>query len=409
MARTLGERSDERFAMQVARTYVSAGELQRRAAALVPMLREQAAECEHNRRVADSVMEAIQDAELLQAMQPARFGGFEHGFDVMLALGTELGRGCGSTGWVFGVLSDHQWMLALFALDAQLDVWEGDPKTVVSASYAPSAVAEVSDGGYRLSGKWGFASGCDHARWHMVGAMVPSEAGGAPAPHLMLVPREDYRIEDDWFTVGLCGSGSKDVILEDVFIPGHRTISFEALSAGGARVHDAPIYRLPFASVVTIGTLSTVLGITRGAIESFTESTRDRMSIGGATRGSTKVAESIQIQERVSAAAAWLDSAEVLIQTDIASFQQTVEAGESLTVEDRVRIRRDYALAADLCAKAVTAVFEGAGARGMHLRNPVQRAWRDVNVAARHVGLSWDINSLPFGRHALGLAPQGQY
>jgi len=395
--------------VQTQNQLVSAGELQLRAAALVPMLKDQAAECERQRQVSVEVMRAIQDAELLRAMQPARFGGFEHDFDVMLHLGAELGRGCGSTGWVFGVLSDHQWMLGLFPFESQVDVWGEDPRAFVSASYAPSATAEVVQGGYRLSGKWGFASGCDHASWHMVGALIPGDDGGPPRPHLMLVPHADYRIEDDWFSVGLAGSGSKDVILDNVFVPAHRAVSFASLSVGGALVNDSPLYQLPFASVVTIGTLSTVLGITRGAIESFLESARTKTSIGGATRGSTKVAESVPVQQAAAAASAWLDAAELLVQRDIAVAQAKVSAGETLSVEDRVRCRRDYAMAAGLCVRAVNTVFEKSGARGMHLRNPVQRCWRDVNVAARHVGLSWDINSLPYGRYALGLDPKGQY
>ena len=375
------------------------------------MLCEQAEACERNRRVSNEVADAIQAAELLKALQPSRFGGFEMGFDVMLALGAELGRGCGSTGWVFGVLSDHQWMLSLFPLEAQCDVWEQDPTTVVSASYAPSATALRVDGGFRITGKWGFASGCDLAGWHMVGALADTSGSdsGAPLPHLMLVPRSDYRIEDDWHTVGLCGTGSKDVVIEDVFVPEHRAITFEALSRGGAFVHDAPVYRLPFATVVTIGTLATVLGITRGAIDDFVLGTRDRQSVGGATRGVTKIAESPAVQQRVAAAYGWLESAELLVHRDVAAAQDAATAGQALSVEDRVRNRRDYAMASELCVKAVNTVFEGSGARGMHLRNPVQRAWRDVNVAARHVGLSWDINSLPYGRHALGLQPEGQY
>ena len=374
------------------------------------MLAEQAADCERNRRVSADVMEALREADLFRVLQPTQFGGCELGFDVMLDVGRQLGRGCGSTGWVFGVLSDHQWIVSLFPEQAQIDVWGEDQLTVISGSYAPAGKLEVVDGGYRLSGKWGFASGCDHTGWHLAGVMLPAaDTDRPPTPGMALVPREDFRIEDDWFNVGLAGTGSKDVVLDDVFVPAYRTVTYASLAVGGANVHVAPIYQLPFAAVVPIGILSTTLGMTRSALDNFIEVTRDRVSVGGAMRGSSKAAESVTVQGSVAAAAAWLDAADCLVRDDLLVAQAAVAAGQSVSIAHRLRCRRDYALAVDLCVQAVNSLFASSGARGTHLGNPVQRAWRDINVAARHVGLSWDINRLPFGRDALGLEPQGQY
>jgi alkylation response protein AidB-like acyl-CoA dehydrogenase len=396
--------------MAIAKNVVTAEELVARATDLVPILAEQAADCERNRRVSDEVMEAMRNADLFRLVQPTRFGGLELGFDVVLDVGRQLGRGCGSTGWVFGVLSDHQWIASLLPEQAQIDVWGEDQVTVISGSYAPTGALEVVDGGYRLSGKWGFASGCDHVGWHLAGVMLPAaDADVPPSPGLALVPREDFGIEDDWFNVGLAGTGSKDVVVEDVFVPAYRTMTYASLAEGGAKVHAAPIYQLPFATVVPIGILAATLGMTRSALDNFIEVTRDRVSIGGATRGSSKAAESVTVQGSVAAAAAWLDAADSLVREDLAVAQTAALAGQSVSIDHRLRCRRDYSLAVDLCVQAVNSLFASSGARGTHLRNPVQRAWRDVNVAARHVGLSWDINRLPFGRVALGLEPQGQY
>jgi alkylation response protein AidB-like acyl-CoA dehydrogenase len=224
-----------------------------------------------------------------------------------------------------------------------------------------------------------------------------------------MVPRSDYTIEDTWHTVGLAGTGSKDLILDDAFIPAHRMVTFARLSTGGYNVHDAPIYRLPFATGVALGTLSPVLGMTQGALESFIETSRTRTSSGGATRGSSKAAESPVVQTRLAEAAGLLDAAKVLLIRDLEHSHSVVRAGGGLSVDDRVRNRRDYALAVDFCVKAMAALFASGGSSTIHLSNPVQRSWRDVNVAARHVGLSWDINSIPFGQVALGVEPKGQF
>jgi len=396
--------------MSAAQDAITSNELIDRASELVPMLAHQAAECERDRSVAPAVIEALRDAGLFQALQPTQFGGFEMTVGVMLEIGRQLGRGCGSTGWVYGVFSNHQWMMGLFPEQAQSDVWGDDPHALVSGSYAPAGTVETVAGGYQLTGSWGFASGCDHARWHLAGAMLPSaEPGLPPAPGLVLIPREDFRIEDDWFTVGLAGTGSKDVVVDGAFVPSHRTVTYSSMAAGGAMVHASPLYRLPFATVVPVGILGSVLGMTQGAIDDFAESTRSRVSGGGATRGASKAAESESVQGGLAAAAGWLSAADRVVRDDLDLAGAAVAAGEQVSVDHRLRCRRDYSMAVDLCVQAVNALFANSGARGTHMRNPVQRAWRDVNVAARHIGLSWETNRLPFGRHALGLEPQGQY
>src|SRR5262249_44824597 len=156
-------------------------------------------------------------------------------------------------------------------------------------------------------------------------------------------------IEDDWFTVGLAGTGSKDVVVDGAFVPSHRSSTYASMADGGAMVHTAPLYRLPFATVVPVGILSSVLGITQGAIDNFVESARSRVSGGGATRGASRAAESVSVQGGVAAAAGWLSAADRMVRDDLEIASAAVAAGERVSVDHRLRCRRDYSLAVDLC------------------------------------------------------------
>ncbi len=131
---------------------------------------------------------------------------------------------CPSSAWVLGVVGVHNWQLALFPEQAQVDVWGDDPSTLISSSYAPTGKITRAEGGYRVSGRWSFSSGCDHCRWVFLGGMVPPEAEGKPPEmRTFLLPRSDYRIDDTWHVAGLKATGSKDIVVEDAFVPEHRT------------------------------------------------------------------------------------------------------------------------------------------------------------------------------------------
>lgn len=392
---------------------VSAEELMERARGLVPMLRERGRQHELERRLSPEAVQAMIDADLFRTLQPARYGGFEYDFALHLELTTEIGRGDAASAWILGVIGDHQWLLGLFPEQAQEDVWGEDRSILLSGSYAPITNAEPVEGGYRLSGTWGFASGCDYAGWHMVGAFLPAaEDGDKPVPGLFLVPREEFRIEDDWYTLGMAGTGSKDVVIDDVFVPAHRAIPFASVIEArgpGAEANTSPLFRMPFASVVTVGLLAPMLGAALGALEAFLDVTRDRMTLGGATRGRSKVAESPWVQSRVSRAAGLLDAAQLLVRRDIVEASDINKTGAPLPIELRLRLRRDYALAAQMCCDALDDLLSASGARGMHLKNHVQRAWRDAHMMSQHVGLLWETNSVPYGQYALGLEPTGQF
>src|SRR2546428_669581 len=217
-----------------------------RVRALLPPLRERAVPAERLRRLPDETFADFQEAGLFRCLQPKRYGGYELDPATLYRAVIEIGTVCGSTAWILGVIGIHNWHLALFAPQAQDDVWGKDTSIQVSTSLAPTGTVTRVDGGFRLQGRWSFSSGCDFCHWAALGGIVPPlEAGAPPDVRTFLVPRSDYTIDDTWYAVGLCGTGSKDVVVDDAFVPEYRTHSYRdafyltnpgAVPAPGGRV-----------------------------------------------------------------------------------------------------------------------------------------------------------------------------
>lgn len=388
-------------------------DLRQRAQALVPTLRARAQDTERNRRVSSDTTELIREAGLFRLMQPARFGGYEYGFSELIEISFEIARGCGSTSWCAGLGIVHQWLLALFPLAAQEDVWQ-NPDAILAGSYAPAGKIAVVPGGYRISGKWSFMSNGDNVEWYLLGTMFPPDKEGArPAPGFVLVPRAECTIEDDWFTVGLAGTGSKSVVISDeVFVPGHRRLTFAEASSNnppGAQIHANPVYRVPFLAGVPVTLATPALGIVQGSIEEFVDWISVRTTRGAVVAGGNRMAEFATVQSRVAEAAAAIDAGKLLLQRDIREVEQGAARGEAISVAKRIRNRRDQAYATRLAVQGANALFEAVGGSGLNLSSGIQRAWRDVNSIARHISLNWDAVSSMYGQHQFGLEPKGQY
>lgn len=384
-----------------------------RAAALRPLLRERASDTEQARMVLPEVMEKLRSEGLFRIIQPRRFGGYELDFPTLMRCVWEVSRGCGSTGWVYMIGAIHQWLIAEFPIEAQQEIWGNGPDVIISGSYAPSATAKPVPGGYRVSGQWGFASGCDHAGWHVAGVIFPpTEEGGKPSAGFVLLPRSDYRIVDNWHTVGLAGTGSKDIAIADAFVPMHRVLPFPLLSTGkapGAAAHRNSLYRIPFLAAFPACLASTGIGMAEDAIDAFLDMATVRKTKGAVAGAGNAMAEFFQVQSRLAEATASVDAAKLLLMRDVNEVSALAESGETVSVAMRIRNRRDHAFAARLAAQAVEAVYSCCGGIGLHLSNRVQRTWRDTNAVAKHVSLNWDAVSSMYGQHALGLEPKGQY
>jgi len=381
-----------------------------RARAIAELARERAQQTEADRRVGDDMIERMRQADLFRIMQPRSYGGLEYGFDVFAQVVAAIASGCGSTGWVYGLLASHQWLIACFSKAAQDEVWQ-DRTALAAGTYAPVGQAVAVDGGYRLSGVGSFCSGCDNAQWQLLGGMIP-QPGAAATPGFFLLRSADCVIDDNWHTMGLAGTGSKNIVAHDVFVPAHRTLAFAELTdatAPGMRANPNPLYRQSFLAVLPITIVSPVLGMAEGALADFLAMASVRTTRGAVAGGNRRMAELTTVQMRVAEASACIDAARLLMFRDLAQAFETAARGDPIGVDVRLRNRRDQAFCVRLLVAAIDALFLAAGGQGLFLEQPLQRAWRDAHAAASHISLNWDSTGSMYGQFMLGLEPKGQY
>jgi len=374
-------------------------EMVARARSLVPALVDRARRAEELRRLPDETIADLFAAGLFAAFRPARYGGVEVPFRAVIELGATLASGCASTSWVYNNLVSHNWMLGYWPLAAQEDVWAADQDALIGSGLvlAEGEIRAV-EGGWRIRGRWPYSSGIDPVRWVMLGGRI----AGAGEPHLFLVPREDYRVVDTWHVMGLIGTGSKDVVVDDAFVPAHRGVAMSVGAGGphpGSEVNPGPLFRLAWYSVFSFVNAGTPLGIAQGAVRDFRAEAHRR----AATYSGKALADLATLQMRLAEAATLVDAAETVMLKDCAEATALAETARAPDLIDRARWRRDGAYAAQLCARAVDIVFAGAGGGAIHEAHPLQRALRDVHAANAHIGVSWELNGGIYGRVALGL------
>jgi resorcinol 4-hydroxylase (FADH2) len=388
----------------------SPAELIQRASEIGAVAREKALQTEQQRHVASDLVGMMRDTKLFRVLQPERFGGFEYGYDVFVELVAAVAAGDGSTGWVYSLGAVHPWLIACFPEEAQQEVWSQNEDAIAAVSYAPVGKALPEKDGYRLSGRFSFASGVDNADWGILGGMLPLKDG--PRPGFFLIPRSQYSIHDDWFTMGLAGTGSKTIVVEDQFIPAYRAVTFSDLLSGngpGTATNANPLYRQPMLAVVPLCLVAPALGMARGALDAFREQVVGRTTRGAVAGGNNKMTEFATIQMRVAEATASIDAAELMIHRDVRETLAVVESGNPANVELRMRNRLTHSFSTRLLMQAVDAVFLAAGGSALGLQHPVQRFWRDIHAASSHISLNWDSVSAMYGQHVFGLEPKGQY
>lgn len=385
-------------------------ELLDRATEIADIARQRAEQTEISRRIGDDLITLMRQADLFRVMQPQSYGGFEYGFDVFVRIVATIASGCGSTGWVYGLLASHQWLIACFPEDVQREVWS-DGAALAAGTYAPVARAVTVDGGYLVSGSGSFCSGCDNAQWQFLGGLIPQRLG-PPQPGFFLLQTADIAISDNWRTMGLAGTGSKTIVATDAFVPRRRTLAFSELTgafAPGMLGHANPLYKQSFLAVLPITIVAPVLGMAEGALAAFLDMAKVRVTRGAVTGGDRKMAELTTIQLRAAEALACIDAAKLLIFRDLDEAYQMAARGEAVSINVRLRNRRDQAFCSRLLVQAIDALFLSAGGQCLFLDHPLQRFWRDAHAASSHISLNWDSAGSMFGQYLLGLEPKGQY
>lgn len=374
-------------------------ELVARARAMVPLLREREEEAIRNRQVAHETIAAFKEAGFFRILQPERFGGYEMSPAVYCEVAKILAEGCMGSAWVYGVVAVHNWQLALFDPQAADDVWGADSSVLISSSYMPTGKATKVDGGYRFSGRWAFSSGSEHCQWVILGAnMIAEDGDGRPEPYNFLVPRTDYAIVDTWHTMGLCPTGSNDIVVDDVFVPAHRVIrerDMFNLDCPGQAANPGALYRIPFAQLFNRTVSTTSLGSLRRALTVFVDATREKRT----TYTGVRVASDTMIQEAVAEVMLTLNDLEGRLAGDLAELEQRAQSGD-WPIERRAQLGHHTTAMVSRCVEAIDKLMLFSGGKAIYRGNVVQRAFLDIHCARAHVAN----NPFPYARNLGAMA-----
>ncbi|MFT4248050.1 MAG: hypothetical protein QM581_08435 [Pseudomonas sp.] len=328
----------------------------------------------------------LRSAGLMRLLQPRQHGGLGGTPGQFLEAVIATARHDGAAGWVAGVVGVHPWEVALLDPRVGEEIWGENQDTWVASPYTPSGIAQPVEGGYRLNGRWQFSSGTDHADWVFLGALVGDAQGRPASPPRMLhviLPRRDYRIIDDsWDVIGLLGTGSKDVVVENAFIPAYRVLDYDVLASGNAAQQAGltdPIYRLPFSVIFPVGITGAIIGMAEGALAAHAAYQRDRVSAAG-----TKLRDDPYSGYFTGEAAAEVQASRLQLLDGINWAYDQVRAGKELSFEDRSRIRRNQIRCAWRAVAALDTVYARSGGNASRRSNPIQRFWRDAHVGLNH-------------------------
>jgi len=371
---------------------------------LTPELARRAAEDNGLRRLSDATWEMLLNGGFVRSLQPGRWGGGEGSLLEFADAIVELARVSPSVGWVAGVIGVHPWQLALFDEKAQHEMWGKDPATMHSSSYNPTGEAEKVAGGYRLSGRWSFSSGCDHCHGVMLGAICGRrEIDNNPVPDFrsFLLLDDQYRIDDNWHVTGLKGTGSKDIVVESAFVPEYRSQSHIDYALGlplpGQERNPGPLYRMPFSVVFHTALAASVLGAARGFVDTWVLLNRERtLSLGG------RAADDALIQQRLAETFWCIDVTATRMRADITELSQMAEADEPVSMQLKAQVRWNINRGCELIAQGISELFRAASGRAVFLDHPLQQRFQDIQAAMAHAYLVPDPLAKAVGGYLLG-------
>jgi len=350
---------------------------------LLPTFRERADETERLRAVPEASVKELEEIGFFRMLQPRRYGGLEADPVDFYTAVRDIASACGSTGWVSSVLGVHPWQIGLFADEAQQAVWGEDSTVRASSSYAPMGRAVITDGGFTLSGRWSFSSGCAHATWVLLGGLVQNTEGQIVDFRTFLVPREKYEILDVWNVVGLAGTGSNDIVVEEIFVPEAFTLSMGETGrckGPGQEVNTSDLYKLQFHSLFTTTITTPIIGMAMGAYAEHVSMQQNRVRASYGEKASLDPFAAV----RVARAASEIDAAWALLINNIREEQAYVARGERIPIPVRLKVRRDQVLGTQRAIDAIDSLFEASGGRALASGTPLQRAWRDAHAGRVH-------------------------
>ncbi|MFF3566606.1 acyl-CoA dehydrogenase family protein [Nocardia jiangxiensis] len=354
--------------------------------AIADEIRAGAQEGESLGRLPDAMAENLRQAGLIRLLQRKKYNGYEAHPREFAETVMQTASLYGSAGWVGGIVGVHPWQLAFADPRVQDEILGENSNTWQASPYMPGGVAVPTDGGYVMSGRWQFSSGTDHCDWIFLGAMV----GGADGKPLMppqslhvILPRSDYRIvADSWDVVGLRGTGSKDIIVQDAFIPDYRVMNGDKVIDGTAAKEygvTETLYKMPWSTMFPLGITSATIGICEGVLAAGIDYQRNRVGATG-----TLVKDDPYVLHALGEAASEIDAARQQLLANVDRIYDRVDRGEEIDFATRAQVRRDQARAAWRAVRAADEIFDRAGGNALRMDNTLQRFWRDAHAGLHH-------------------------
>ena len=337
------------------------------------------------RRLADENIQALKQTGFMRAMLPKKLGGLELSPQEFFAAHIRIAEADMSTAWAGGIIAVHPFQIALMDEQAQVDVFGDDPDTCVSSSYNPvGGIVTQAEGGLMLSGRWGWSSGSDHCSWCLLGAIVPGEGY-----RTFLVPRSDYVIDDTWFSMGLQGTGSNDIVIEKpVFVPHYRTHK-QLDGFNGVHQQEGSYYDLPWAQVFIRVVSSAAIGAMKKAVKVFVANS------AASSTDPTKLQGDPDITRRLAEVRNLISEVEIVMFANFDAMTQATARGEVIKIEDRVLYRYQASLVIEKMINAIDLLFDVAGGRSVYDGSPIQQLWHDIHIGRAHVAN----NPTGFGRN----------
>jgi 3-hydroxy-9,10-secoandrosta-1,3,5(10)-triene-9,17-dione monooxygenase len=356
-----------------------------RARAMIPTLKERARACTKAYNVPAETVAEMTEAGFFRVLQPKRWGGYEMHPNVFFEIQKALAEGCMSTGWIYGVLGCHPYELALFHDEAQREVWGDNPDMLVSSTYQPVGKVEKAEGGFYLSGRWGFSSGSSHCGWVLLGAINFDTDGGPPDMRTFLLPRSDYEvIEGTWDTFGLQGTGSFDIVVERVFVPEYRTHKASDGFAGtnpGQQENDGPLYRLPWAQVFVRSVSTAAFGGMRAAIQAALDIMASRVSTN---TGKASKADPM-LHAAIARAIAETNEMELTHRATFDEMMGYATRGEEIPMARRGMFAYQSSSVVRRMADLADDMVKLLGGRAIYMSSPIIQPWLDLHAARAHV------------------------
>ncbi|GAB1813565.1 acyl-CoA dehydrogenase family protein [Mycobacterium sp. MUNTM1] len=364
----------------------------------VARLADRADEAEQSRRLPAETIAEFRQTELFRLLLPTRFGGLQASFPELLQPIRRMAHGCASSAWTLGFYALHNWMLSLFDPRLQDEVFTSGP-VLAPAPLAPTGRGVPTDGGVRLTGRWSWATGAMDADWMIVGVLIERPERIDPA--LAVVPADQVEVVDTWRTAGMRGTGSHDLVITDALVPEHRLVAVADIYAGsapGAREHGVPTYRWPMVPALALTAAMPVLGTAERVTELFAE------RLSGRVLAYSGVAQKDQpaAQIRLGEARVRLSALRALVDKTAADIEAIVVGGERVSRSVRADARLAAARTVHESRAIIADLMEASGASAHFLSSPMQRAKRDVDIAAGHVVFDYDTSRELAGALAIG-------